>query len=298
MDLSPSGLGKTASRQFDDLIFNGATTLTIASGDVTRTGFYHSLAGESGSTDNLDGIEGGTDGQLLLLRVSDDTVRITVRNNQNAGATKNILLAGGDQNGQNYVMDDFFDQLLLIYNEALDTNGAWVEVSRGVTWTATTTLPGIVELATTGETTTGTSNGRAVTPDGLSGSLYGKKYYVIKIIANDTALTTGDNKNENRFVMPDDFAGMNLVEINVHVFTASTSGLPSFQLRNVTQGQDILSVNVTIDQDEKDSNTAATGETIDTAQDDYTAGDELQIDVDAAGTDTKGSEVRLTYQTP
>ena len=121
------------------------------------------------------------------------------------------------------------------------------------------------------------------------------KYWVVKIIANDTTLTTGDNLNQNRFVMPVDFAGHELVEINVHVFTVSSSGLPSFQLQNVTQSADILSTNVTIDVSEKDSDTAVTGETIDTAQDDYTKGDELQLDCDVAGTGAKGCELRMRW---
>ncbi len=130
---------------------------------------------------------------------------------------------------------------------------------------------------------------------GKTSSATHPKYWVVKIIANDTALSTGDNLNNNRFVMPDDFAGHELTEINAHVFTVSSSGLPTFQLQNVTQTADILATRVTIDESELDSNTAATGELIDTAQDDYTKGDELQLDCDVAGTGTKGCELRMRW---
>jgi hypothetical protein len=126
----------------------------------------------------------------------------------------------------------------------------------------------------------------------------GTRYYSVKIIANDTALATGDNLNNNRFVLPDDFAGMNIVDVRVHVFTVSSSGLPTFQLQNVAQTADILTTKVTIDANEKDSNTAATARVIDPTEDDYTLGDELQLDCDVAGTGTAGCELHLKLQRP
>jgi len=91
---------------------------------------------------------------------------------------------------------------------------------------------------------------------------------------------------------------MNLVSVGAHVFTASTSGLPSVQIRNFTDSVDMLSTNVTIDANEKDSNSAATQVVINPATDDVVEGDELQIDVDVAGTGTLGLEVRLGFRLP
>ena len=58
------------------------------------------------------------------------------------------------------------------YRLVADSNEA-----SGLKWeaipTASTTVSGNVELATTAETNTGTDTGRAVTPDGLAGSIHG-----------------------------------------------------------------------------------------------------------------------------
>lgn len=127
--------GDVTVRELQADLYNfggGDSTLTIASGDVTVTKSYHTIAGESGAADNLDGIVGGSDGDLLTIRPSSDSVTITVRHNQNAAATKNILLNGDS----NIALDDEDDTLTLLYDAALDTNGAWIEFSRGDVSTA------------------------------------------------------------------------------------------------------------------------------------------------------------------
>jgi hypothetical protein len=161
---------------------------------------------------------------------------------------------------------------------------------------ASTTAQGVVELATTAETETGTDTARAVTPDGLAGSRYGQKTITFKVIANDASLTVGDGLGT--FTIPDIVDGMNLVNAAAHVFTASSSGLPTIQLYNVTQAADMLSTKITIDVSEKDSSTATTPPVIDTANDDVVEGNEIRVDCDIAGTGTLGLEIRCTFETP
>lgn len=106
-----------------------ATTLTIATGSVTSTQNHHELGGEGAAADDLDKIIAGVDAQLLLLRRLEGVgYSVTVRHNQSAAVSDNILLAGGD----NYVMDGDVRMLLLMYDTSVDTNGAWQEVSRGL----------------------------------------------------------------------------------------------------------------------------------------------------------------------
>lgn len=113
---------------------------------------------------------------------------------------------------------------------------------------------------------------------------------------NGAALTTGDGK---AYVsVPALLGGMNLVAVQAHVTTVSSSGTPTIQINNVTQTADMLSTRITIDASEKDSSTAATPAVIDTANDDVATGDELRVDVDVAGTGTKGLIVMLTFETP
>lgn len=161
---------------------------------------------------------------------------------------------------------------------------------------ASTTATGAVELATTAETDTGTDTGRVITPDGLAGSIFGTKNVLLKVIADDEALATGDN--QYKFVVPVELNGMDLVTVGAHVYTVSSSGAPSIMVHNLTDTTDMLSTAITIDANEKDSATAATPAVINTAADDVVTGDEIRIDVDAAGTGTAGLEVRLGFRLP
>lgn len=110
------------------------------------------------------------------------------------------------------------------------------------------------------------------------------------------ALTVGNGQAYIR--IPVTLNGYNLTGVAAHVTTASTSGLPTIQIRNVTDAVDMLSTRITIDANEKDSSTAATAAVINTANDDVATGDELRIDVDVAGTGTKGLIVDLTFTKP
>lgn len=162
---------------------------------------------------------------------------------------------------------------------------------------ASTTVQGKVELATSAETTTGTDTGRAVTPDGLAGSNYGIR--VVSIQVTDpagSAITTGDGKAY--FRVPSVLNGYNLVGVAAHVTTVSSSGLPTVQIHNVTDTVDMLSTALTIDENEKDSKDATIAAVINTSNDDVATGDELRIDVDLAGTGTKGLIVEMQFQLP
>ena len=122
------------------------------------------------------------------------------------------------------------------------------------------------------------------------------KSAVIKVIADDTTLTTGNGKAY--FTIPIELNGTNLVSVGAHVYTTSSSGLPSFQIHNLTDTSDMLSTNITIDATEKDSKDATTPAVINTATDDVVTGDELRFDCDEAGTGTKGMEIRMGFRLP
>jgi hypothetical protein len=154
-------------------------------------------------------------------------------------------------------------------------------------------------FASSAEINTGTDTTKIVTPDGFAGSDYGKR--VLQILVTDPngdALTTGDGKAYVRINSILD--GWNLVAVAAHVTTASTSGVPTFQVHNVTDAVDMLQAafKLTIDPNEKDSNTAAIPAQINTSNDDVATGDEIRIDCDVAGTGTKGVIIDLTFRLP
>ncbi len=90
---------------------------------------------------------------------------------------------------------------------------------------------------------------------------------------------------------------MNLVSVAAHCDTASTSGIPTFQICNVTNSVDMLSTPLTINVNENDSSTA-TAVVIDTDKDNVTTGDWLRVDCDIAGTGTKWVVIELGFLLP
>ena len=114
------------------------------------------------------------------------------------------------------------------------------------------------------------------------------------MIDDATELTTGDGKLI--FMVPAELNGLDLVDAQAAVTSVSSSGLPTIQVRNVTNANvDMLSTRITIDQSEFTSYTAATPRVIDTAADNVATGDLIAIDVDVAGTGAGGLLVNLVF---
>jgi hypothetical protein len=88
------------------------TGLTVASGAITVTRGYHTVAGEGGVADDLATINGGVDGMTLVLRAVDSAVTITVKD-----GTGNIQGPG------DVSLDNAQDTVTLIYDAALT---AWL----------------------------------------------------------------------------------------------------------------------------------------------------------------------------
>jgi len=165
--------------------------------------------------------------------------------------------------------------------------------------TASDTAAGIVELATTAETNTGTDTGRVVTPDGLAGSNFGTAVVPLIVFDDGTDCATGNGAGDIWFRVPSTLNGMDLVGVAACCQTAGTTGTMDIQIHNVTQAADMLSTVITIDSTETDSSTAATPAVIDTANDDVATGDQIRIDVDAVHTTAaKGLLVELQFRLP
>lgn len=118
--------------------------------------------------------------------------------------------------------------------------------------------------------------------------------YISYLLNTDVALNAGEDAV--RFRIPAAFDTWNIVTIAAS--RKSGTGVPSFGVRNVTDGVEVLSTNVTIDSGETDSSTAATPAVIDVAHDDVADGDQFAIDVDAAGTSTLYAYIEIGFQLP
>jgi len=120
------------------------------------------------------------------------------------------------------------------------------------------------------------------------------KNVVVKAISDDDMLYVADGITH--FTVPIEMDGMDLASVGAHVYTASTSGIPTLQIHNLTDTVDMLSTAITIDVSENDSKDAATPAVINTAVDDVSTGDVIRFDCDTSGIGTKGMEIRLAFR--
>lgn len=114
----------------------------------------------------------------------------------------------------------------------------------------------------------------------------------LKVFWHDEDVAAGDGKLF--FTVPPYLAGGVIVDFDISCYTASSSGLPTVQMANcganpLAAGTDVLSTRATIDVNEFNSMNAAAQPVI--ANPNLAAGDILRIDVDVAGTGTKGLDV-------
>lgn len=166
---------------------------------------------------------------------------------------------------------------------------------------ATSSATGVVELAIASEVTTGTDTSRAITPDALAGSDFGKTVVSILVFDDSQDVATGDGAGDVFWRVPAVLNGYNLVAVAAQVQTAGTTGTTDIQIARTRSGStvDMLTTKITIDSTEVDTITAATPAVINTSNDDVNTGDRIRIDVDAVSTTKpKGLIVELTFQLP
>lgn len=145
---------------------------------------------------------------------------------------------------------------------------------------------------------TGTDTTKFVTADALAGSNLGIRYVSV-VLNGTTALTTSDAAY---YRIPAALNGMNLVSVAASVGTgaagSSSSGTPTFTVKNVTDANQMLSTNLTVDANEYTSATAATAAVINTATDDVVTDDLIEVACTAAGTGVTYATIVMGYQLP
>ncbi len=186
------------------------------------------------------------------------------------------------------------------YNKMANTYAAIIAALGYTPVANTTTVNGHALSAnvtvTAGDLGIASTAANVTSVDGGQGVVKLQRVVYIKTIAESTNLTSG---NSTALVtIPTLLNGMNLVAAHASVYTVSSSGLPNIRVYNLTDSQNMLSTAITIDANELTSYTATTAPVINTAHDDVATADQIRIDVDAAGTGTKGLDVILTFQLP
>lgn len=234
---------------------------------------------------------------------SDPTAAVAGTDYYNPGGTDVALADGGtgaslaDPNADRIMFwDDSAGAVTWLSLSGLTITGTSIAVDA-----ASDTAAGKVELATGAETTTGTDATRAVTPDGLAGSDYGKAVVPILVFDDSESCTTGDGAGDVFYRVPAVLNGYNLVAVAAQVQTAGTTNTMDVQIARIRSGTpaDMLSTKITIDSTEIDTATAATPAVINGSNDDVATADQIRIDVDAVHTTpAKGLLVELTFQLP
>lgn len=163
---------------------------------------------------------------------------------------------------------------------------------------ASTSAAGKIKTSTSSTVNTGTATDEAITPDALAGSNLGIRY-VAATLNGTTALTTSEKAY---FRIPAAFNGMNLVSVAATVGTgaagSSSSGTPTFTVKNVTDNNQMLSTSLTVDATEYTSATAATAAVIDTTKDDVATDDLIEVACTTAGTGVTYATITMGFQLP
>ena len=163
---------------------------------------------------------------------------------------------------------------------------------------ASASQPGLLtEMAIASEVDTSTDATRAISPDALAGSNFGERVVVFSLNGG-AALTTADLA---MFKVPSSMHTMNLVEVSGHCGLNNTSGSPTgagivISVQNNTVN--MLSTNITIDQNEFDTENAATPAVIDTNEDDIVTGNSITVEVVSTGTGVTYMQIVLIFRMP
>jgi len=249
------------------------------------------LAAFSSSTGTLKVASGGTGASSLTdkaVLISQDSGTDTV--GSVALTTSGQLIIGGSSGPQAATLSAGTNVTITVGDGSISIAASG----------SSDTNAGIVELATAAETTTGTDTGRAVTPDGLAGSVVFGTRYVQMVVADFTA-DIAEGNGKFYFHVPAGLNGMDLVEVHAKVITAGSGSTVDVQIHNLTDTSDMLSTSLTIDNGELDSKDAATAAVINGSEDDVVTNDVIRIDVDGNGGDTtvaKGLIVTLGFRLP
>lgn len=97
---------------FGKLNLGQVVPLNLVAGAITITGSYHSIF--TAATANLNTINGGVEGDVLVIRISTTSADVSPRDN-----TGNLRLAG------NFTLSDPADTLVMLFDGA-----NWIELFR------------------------------------------------------------------------------------------------------------------------------------------------------------------------
>ena len=124
-------------------------------------------------------------------------------------------------------------------------------------------------------------------------SLTSSTRFITFTFNGSTALTTSDKAYQD---IPVEMNGMRLVSWRAMCVGASSSGAVTIVIKKGSNS--MFSTNITIDQSETSTDTAATTAVINTAYDDIATGDVIEGSISGAGTGVTYCKVTLGFRLP
>ena len=201
--------------------------------DTSISGTTITIAGEAASATNAGVVELATTAETTT---GTDTTRAVTPDGLKDGyqgssniATVGIVGAGewrGTAIGTTYTAAKVTS---IVAGDGIDVSGATGDVTVTAE-TATASNPGVVELATTAETTTGTDTGRAVTPDGLKDGYQGStNVTTLGTIATGTWEGTAIASDQQKHVMHYQTTGYSNAPSNYEISKQVSANTAPFQ---------------------------------------------------------------------
>lgn len=146
--------------------------------------------------------------------------------------------------------------------------------------------------ASAAEINTGTEAAKSVSPDSFAGSNAGVRFVTLTL-NGATALTTSEKCYQG---IPVEMNGMDLISVRADCKVASSSGAVTITIKNGATS--MLSTNITLDESETNTDTAAVAAAINTSEDDVATGDLIEAAVSGAGTGVTYCSVTLGFRKP
>lgn len=128
-----------------------------------------------------------------------------------------------------------------------------------------------------------------------NGQIVNERYINFEVTSTTASPTTVVGQNcsgDTSFIVPVEFNNFKVTSVSAAVSTAASSGTLTLNLRNRTDGVNILSTAATIDVNERSTTTAATPLVIDQSNNTITTDDDVCVQVTVTGTNAYGLKVK------